>query len=493
MLEAALQDVILASSKEVDPSSRAEGRTIGYHCFSLGLHADIAAEEMAQGQTPDPASFALRPGNWDALAERFLKSLPDNSKRVWIERLALTPRFEETAARTAWSAVEDAAQSAAWESLLDYSFVVSLSEPGWYTLRPQMRKALMKQITRSVPEATREHTWWRQHWQARSTSETDEFASLAWFHWFRVAPEEAQQEWKRLAEGARGKPMRMALHYRLLNWWLPTEIMEASPIDVEQASARYSLGSELIEATLGARVANLRQAIACYEAALRIRTEDDFPQDWAMTQNNLGIAYTDLPSGDRAANLRQAIACYEAALRIRTEADFPQDWAMTKNNLGIAYKDLPSGDRAANLRQAIACYEAALRIYTESDFPQAWAIIQNNLGNAYKDLPSGDRAANLRRRRSLAMKRRSASTPKAISRRRGRSSRTTWGMRTRTRETWPPPERRFPMQPAVSLQLAMPTMLVTQKREQRRSMNLRRADVQRQGYQVLQKRGRVHA
>ena len=136
-----------------------------------------------------------------------------------------------------------------------------------------------------------------------------------------------------------------------------------------------------------------------------------------MTQNNLGTAYSDLPGGDREANLRQAIACYEAALRVRTEADFPQDWAMTQNNLGNAYADLPGGDRAANLRQAIACYEAALRVYTEADFPQDWAMTQNNLG-----------------------------------------------LLTRALETWPPPERRSPMQPAVTPQLAMPTVLVTQKR-----------------------------
>jgi tetratricopeptide (TPR) repeat protein len=82
-----------------------------------------------------------------------------------------------------------------------------------------------------------------------------------------------------------------------------------------------------------------------------------------MTQNNLGTAYADLPTGDRGVNLQRAIAYYEAALRIRTEQDFPVDWAMTQNNLGIAYQDLPTGDRGVNLHWAIACYEAAIRGY----------------------------------------------------------------------------------------------------------------------------------
>jgi len=43
--------------------------------------------------------------------------------------------------------------------------------------------------------------------------------------------------------------------------------------------------------------------------------------------------WSDLPRGDRSANLHHAIACYEAALHVFTEREFPQNGAMTKNNL----------------------------------------------------------------------------------------------------------------------------------------------------------------
>jgi tetratricopeptide (TPR) repeat protein len=92
-----------------------------------------------------------------------------------------------------------------------------------------------------------------------------------------------------------------------------------------------------------------------------------------MTQHNLGNAYSDLPTGDRSENLRRAIACYENALRVYTETEFPYDWAMTQHNLGNAYSKLPTGDRSENLRRAIACYENALRVYTETEFPYEWA------------------------------------------------------------------------------------------------------------------------
>ncbi|MFP4502821.1 MAG: hypothetical protein ACLFTT_17650, partial [Candidatus Hydrogenedentota bacterium] len=82
------------------------------------------------------------------------------------------------------------------------------------------------------------------------------------------------------------------------------------------------------------------------------------------------------------ANLEQAIACYKAALRVYTETDFPQEWAMTQNNLGNAYDQLPRGDRGENLEEAIACYERALTVYTEEAFPHRHAMVNKNLAKA---------------------------------------------------------------------------------------------------------------
>ncbi len=163
-----------------------------------------------------------------------------------------------------------------------------------------------------------------------------------------------------------------------------------------RARALVGRGGSLYGLPTGNRRHNLEQAMACYREALEIYTEADFPADWAMTQNNLGIAYGDLPTGDMGENLKTAIACYQAALRVYTEADFPVGWAGTQNNLGIAYRDLPTGDRGENLKTAIACYQAALRVFTEADFPVGWASTQNNLGIAYFDLPTGDRGENLK-------------------------------------------------------------------------------------------------
>jgi tetratricopeptide (TPR) repeat protein len=84
---------------------------------------------------------------------------------------------------------------------------------------------------------------------------------------------------------------------------------------------------------------------------------------------NQAVDYCKRIRGDKAQNLERAIAGYENALCIRTETDFPVDWATTQNNLAKAYSDRIRGDKAENLERAIACYQAALTIYTPQDDP----------------------------------------------------------------------------------------------------------------------------
>ncbi len=132
-----LQDTILATTREPDG---------GHHCYSLGLCADIVDLERSRGVKTSPESLRLAPQDWENLAARFLKSLGSNAEARWIERLALTPRFDERAARAAFSGERSAAQDVAWEMLPRYSFVDRLPESGaWFAIRDQMQRALRNQ------------------------------------------------------------------------------------------------------------------------------------------------------------------------------------------------------------------------------------------------------------------------------------------------------------------------------------------------------------
>ena len=101
----------------------------------------------------------------------------------------------------------------------------------------------------------------------------------------------------------------------------------------------------------------LSEAVEAYRQALTVYTRDDLPQDWAWTQNNLGVALWGLgvrlggPEGLR--RLSEAVAAYRQALTVYTRDDLPQLWARTQHNLGQALRTLgerqggPEGPRSA--------------------------------------------------------------------------------------------------------------------------------------------------
>jgi tetratricopeptide (TPR) repeat protein len=133
---------------------------------------------------------------------------------------------------------------------------------------------------------------------------------------------------------------------------------------------------------------NLRRAIEAYQEALRFYAPEVAPLDYAMTQNNLGIAYWNLAEHeDPMGNLRRAIEAYQEALRFYTPERTPLDHGRVQNNLGVAYRDLAAHeDPMGNLRQAIAAFEQALRFRTAEDAPLDYAETQNELGIAYRNL-----------------------------------------------------------------------------------------------------------
>ncbi|MEG5111729.1 CHAT domain-containing protein, partial [Microcoleus sp. A2-C5] len=129
---------------------------------------------------------------------------------------------------------------------------------------------------------------------------------------------------------------------------------------------------------------NLEKAIEFYQAALTVYKLEDFPEKWAMTQNNLANAYSDRINGSRADNLEKAIEFYQAALTVYKLEDFPEDWAGSQNNLANAYLYRINGSRADNLEKAIEFYQAALTIRTREAFPQNHAETLSNLGYLYR-------------------------------------------------------------------------------------------------------------
>ena len=107
----------------------------------------------------------------------------------------------------------------------------------------------------------------------------------------------------------------------------------------------------------GMRAENSEQAIEHYVHALEISTREEFPIDWAMIQNNLGVALSHRIQGSRAANIEHGIAHYHYALEVYTPQEFPKQRAMVQCNLAIAFSDRIEGDAAENIDQAIKHYQ----------------------------------------------------------------------------------------------------------------------------------------
>ena len=141
---------------------------------------------------------------------------------------------------------------------------------------------------------------------------------------------------------------------------------------------------------------NVRKAVEHYSDALKVFNKDEYPVDYAKTQNNLGNAYMDLPSAtaeERARNVKAAIECCRAALEIYKKDEYPVQYAMTQNNLGNAYADLPAAtaeERAGNVRAAIECYRAALEIYKKDEYPVQYATDPEQPGNCLYGFAFGD-------------------------------------------------------------------------------------------------------
>jgi tetratricopeptide (TPR) repeat protein len=175
---------------------------------------------------------------------------------------------------------------------------------------------------------------------------------------------------------------------QVLRIWTTTTLAKLKPINAQRIARYIVIFSNWIQSySLGSEAGNLEIAITGYEAATIILAQDEFKEEWAEIQNNLGVAYRQRIRGNRAENLDWAIKCFEKALEIRTKEDFPKDWAQTQNNLGNTYCDRIYGDPMENLERGIDAYKAALEVYTSHSqkFLQEWAMTQSNLGAAYQE------------------------------------------------------------------------------------------------------------
>lgn len=127
--------------------------------------------------------------------------------------------------------------------------------------------------------------------------------------------------------------------------------------------------------------ARLNDAVAAYREALKERTRERVPLQWAVTQSNLGAALARLGRRESGtARLEEAAEAFREALKEQTREQVPLDWAMTQNNLGNALAR--QGEResgTARLEEAERAILDSWCVYGEAGMHQYDASFERRL------------------------------------------------------------------------------------------------------------------
>jgi tetratricopeptide (TPR) repeat protein len=157
----------------------------------------------------------------------------------------------------------------------------------------------------------------------------------------------------------------IAAHQRALR------VFDRRRYPVEFAILQNNLATAFLAIPPSDEKAQLREALAvqAFEEGLKAVNLIDHPAEYAMLQNNLGNALQYASSRHGIENNLRALEAYDEALKVRTPERAPLEYANTIANKANCLWNLPDDAAApdrgnrANLAQAKAYYEAASRIF----------------------------------------------------------------------------------------------------------------------------------
>ncbi|NEN91343.1 MAG: hypothetical protein F6K48_21510 [Okeania sp. SIO3H1] len=166
------------------------------------------------------------------------------------------------------------------------------------------------------------------------------------------------------------------------------EILREEGIPEEVAEVEMNLGL-VLQALVNFNLATTKQVIETYQRGLLIFTADKHPQEYAILQNNIAIAYLSMTLSPEREGMRQAMAVqsFEEALKAVNLIEHPKEYAMLQNNLANALQYLPSLHPVDNNLRALTAYNEALKVRTAKDTPLEYAATISNKANLLYNLP----------------------------------------------------------------------------------------------------------
>ncbi len=172
------------------------------------------------------------------------------------------------------------------------------------------------------------------------------------------------------------------------------EILREQAAPEEAAEVEMNLGL-VLQALVPYNLATIKQAIQTYQQGLLVFTADKYPQEYAILQNNIAIAYLSMTLSPEREGMRQAMAVqsFEEALKAVNPNEHPNEYAMLQNNLANALQYLPSLHPVDNNLRALTAYNEALKIRTAKDTPLEYAATISNKANVLYNLPDNPKHA----------------------------------------------------------------------------------------------------
>lgn len=183
-------------------------------------------------------------------------------------------------------------------------------------------------------------------------------------------------------------PVRSSVAYYLaaiVEWHVPDQHPERAMAFNSLAQAFRLLGLMTDD------VASLQESVRAFGAAIELTSPTSDPLDHAGLQQRLGEALRLLASNGHPEELPRALAAFQSAAQIFTQEAHPQQWASLQDDIGLTEADLalrtPGTD---HLRAAITAFDQALTVRTKDAMPWEWAITQQLLGHALITLGERD-------------------------------------------------------------------------------------------------------
>ncbi len=172
---------------------------------------------------------------------------------------------------------------------------------------------------------------------------------------------------------------------------------DAAAFPKEYAILQNNLATAFLSIPFTDERAKMREALAvqAFQDGLKVVSLVDHPTEYAMLQNNLGNALQYVSSSHSVENCLRALDAYDEALRVRTRQATPAEYANTIANSANCLRNLPDDlelperGNPGNLGKALARYREAADIFTELGDEQKVAIVAEMIAEIETELAAG--------------------------------------------------------------------------------------------------------